>query len=104
MIMLYFLAAFFFGIFLGGIYFFALWRAIRTVVCAQSLGVGYVISRMLSLVLILGVLASALSIGIHPFHVIAAMIGFFVVRVVATRWAQPPNVKPQHATEHSNAS
>lgn len=84
----YLLGAILLGIGSGGIYFFALWRATKTITREGSVGVGYLLSRMLSLMLVLGVLAAVLSIGAHPFYIIVAMMGFFLARIAATRWAQ----------------
>ncbi len=99
----YFLGSLILGIGLGAFYFLTLWRSTNALVSAGSVGVGYLITRILSIFFIFGLLASLLSSGIDPSYVLASMIGFFLARVAATRWAQLPPSARQRVEEAPHA-
>jgi len=80
--------AFVCGMVLGAVYFFSLWRATKTIINSQSLGVTFLFSRILSLFVLLGVFVLALASGVSASAAVAALLGFFSIRLAATRWAR----------------
>ncbi len=77
------------GALLGAVHFYILWRSTRALVRGGSFSVTYVVSRMGSLFALLAVVAAALSYGVGFSNSVAALIGFFLTRLIVTQWAHP---------------
>jgi len=88
MIVLHIIFAFLCGALAGGIYFYGLWRSTKNFVDNRSSGLAFMVSGIFRLVVFLGVVGFSLSMGIGFLNISMALLGFFLSRVMATRWVR----------------
>ena len=98
------LIAFVCGFGIGAVYFIQLWRSTIALVSTGTNEGWYIISRLAALVVIIGVSAAALSLGVSALNAVTAMVGFFLSRVIAMRWARPKEPATPDCLEERHAS
>jgi F1F0 ATPase subunit 2 len=95
------LLALLFGVILGITFFFGLWWTVRKGLGAENPVAWFLISFLLRILMVIMGFYWTAQIGQWQ-HIVMALLGFVITRMILTRWASNQRNVPPKETEHAS--